>query len=36
MDLLVDWHGTRFGAANGEPMEFGFHELVAHAAPPSP
>ncbi|MBS0476128.1 MAG: fumarylacetoacetate hydrolase family protein [Proteobacteria bacterium] len=32
MDLLVDWNGTRFGAANGEPMGYGFHELVAHAA----
>ncbi len=32
MDLLVDWNGKRFGAANGEPMEYGFHELVAHAA----
>lgn len=31
-DLLVDWNGQRFGAANGGPMEFGFHELVAHAA----
>lgn len=32
MDLFVDWNGRRFGAANGEPMGFGFHELVAHAA----
>ncbi len=32
LDLLVDWNGKRFGAANGEPMGFGFHELVAHAA----
>lgn len=32
LDLLVDWNGQRFGAANGEPMGFGFHELVAHAA----
>jgi len=31
-DLLVDWNGKRFGAANGEPMAYGFHELVAHAA----
>lgn len=31
-DLLVDWNGERFGAANGEPMGYGFHELVAHAA----
>ncbi len=32
LDLLVHWNGTRFGAANGEPMEYGFHELVARAA----
>ncbi|KQM97211.1 fumarylacetoacetate hydrolase [Sphingobium sp. Leaf26] len=32
LDLLVAWNGERFGAANGEPMGFGFHELVAHAA----
>jgi fumarylacetoacetate (FAA) hydrolase len=32
MDLLVDWNGQRFGAANGEPMGVGFHDLVAHAA----
>jgi fumarylacetoacetate (FAA) hydrolase len=32
MDLLVYWNGKRFGAANGEPMGYGFHELVAHAA----
>ena len=32
LDLNVDWNGRRFGAANGEPMGFGFHELVAHAA----
>lgn len=32
LDLLVDWNGERFGAPNGEPMGFGFHELVAHAA----
>ena len=32
LDLVVDWNGQRFGAANGEPMGFGFHELVAHAA----
>jgi len=31
-DLLVDWNGKRFGAANGAPMGHGFHELVAHAA----
>ena len=32
LDLLVDWNGQRFGAANGEAMGHGFHELVAHAA----
>ena len=32
MDLHVDWNGKRFGAANGEPMSVGFHQLVAHAA----
>jgi len=32
MDLLIDWNGQRFGAANGAPMAFGFHDLVAHAA----
>jgi fumarylacetoacetate (FAA) hydrolase len=32
LDLLVDWNGKRFGAANGEPMGYGFHGLVAHAA----
>ena len=32
MDLLVDWNGERFGAANGQHMGYGFHELVAHAA----
>ncbi len=31
-DLLVDWNGHRFGAANGAAMGYGFHELVAHAA----
>lgn len=32
LDLNVDWNGKQFGHANGEPMGFGFHELVAHAA----
>ena len=32
LDLLVDWNGQRFGAPNGAPMAFGFHELIAHAA----
>jgi fumarylacetoacetate (FAA) hydrolase len=31
LTLTVDWNGKRFGAANGEPMGYGFHELVAHA-----
>jgi fumarylacetoacetate (FAA) hydrolase len=32
LDLLIDWNGERFGAANGREMGFGFHELIAHAA----
>ena len=32
LDLEIDWNGKRFGAANGAVMDFGFHELVAHAA----
>jgi len=32
LPLLVDWNGTRFGAAEGGAMEYGFHELIAHAA----
>ena len=32
LPLVVDWNGTRFGAANGYAMGFGFDELVAHAA----
>ncbi|MBO9669156.1 MAG: fumarylacetoacetate hydrolase family protein [Sphingobium sp.] len=32
LDLAIDWNGKRFGNANGREMEFGFHELVAHAA----
>ncbi len=32
LDLRVDWNGQRFGAANGRAMDFGFDELVAHAA----
>ena len=31
-NLRVHWNGTQFGDANGEAMEFGLHELVAHAA----
>jgi fumarylacetoacetate (FAA) hydrolase len=32
LDLAVGWNGAPFGRANGEPMAFGFHELIAHAA----
>ena len=32
LDLLVEWNGERFGAANGREMSVGFHDLVAHAA----
>ncbi|NTI78520.1 fumarylacetoacetate hydrolase family protein [Rhizobium rhizogenes] len=32
LPLVVDYNGKRFGAANGYHMDFGFHELVAHAA----
>lgn len=32
LPLAIDWNGERFGSANGREMEFGFHELVAHAA----
>lgn len=32
LPLTVDWNGERFGHVEGGPMQFGFHELVAHAA----
>ena len=32
LPLIIDWNNKRFGAANGNAMAFGFHELVAHAA----
>lgn len=32
LELHIDWNGKRFGRANGSAMQFGFHELVAHAA----
>jgi len=32
LDLLVDWNGKRFGAANGGAMGFCFGQLIAHAA----
>lgn len=32
LPLAVEWNGKPFGNAEGGPMEFGFHDLVAHAA----
>jgi fumarylacetoacetate (FAA) hydrolase len=32
LDLHIAWNGKRFGRANGQPMLFGFGELIAHAA----
>ena len=32
LPLSVEWNGQPFGAANGDAMAFGFHELIAHAA----
>lgn len=32
LDLHVRWNGDAFGRANGGEMDYGFHELVAHAA----
>ncbi len=32
LPLVVDFNGTRFGAAEGYHMSFGFDELLAHAA----
>lgn len=32
LPLHVEWNGKRFGDAVGSEMEYGFHELVAHAA----
>lgn len=32
LDLIIDWNSKQVGRANGAPMAFGFHELVAHAA----
>ena len=32
LDLHIEWNGKPFGRANGEPMQFGFAELIAHAA----
>ncbi|MEO7691015.1 MAG: fumarylacetoacetate hydrolase family protein [Sphingomonas sp.] len=32
LDLRIAWNGKHFGNANGREMQFGFHDLVAHAA----
>ena len=32
LDLHIEWNGKPFGRANGEPMQFGLGELIAHAA----
>lgn len=32
LPLLVDFNGKRFGAANGYAMDFGFDDLLTHAA----
>ncbi|GGX63214.1 2-keto-4-pentenoate hydratase [Litorimonas cladophorae] len=32
LPLHVEWNDKRFGEAIGDEMEYGFHELVAHAA----
>jgi len=32
LNLAVDWNGERFGRAHGGDMEYGFHQLIAHAA----
>tara|TARA_R110000824_G_scaffold27055_9_gene92404 strand:+ start:1616 stop:2593 length:978 start_codon:yes stop_codon:yes gene_type:complete len=32
LPLHVEWNAKRFGDAVGSEMEYGFHELVAHAA----
>jgi fumarylacetoacetate (FAA) hydrolase len=32
LDLQVEWNGEAFGHPNGREMNFGFGELVAHAA----
>ena len=30
--LNIEWNGDEFGRPNGREMNFGFHELIAHAA----
>lgn len=32
LDLVVQWNGAQFGAANGYAMSVGFDDLVSHAA----
>ena len=32
LNLAVDWNNRRFGNAHGGAMQYGFHELIAHAA----
>jgi fumarylacetoacetate (FAA) hydrolase len=32
LPLEIDYNQTRFGAANGQEMAFGFNDLIAHAA----
>ena len=32
LPLNVEWNGNWFGHPNGSAMNFGFHELIAHAA----
>ncbi|TRW16794.1 fumarylacetoacetate hydrolase family protein [Glacieibacterium frigidum] len=32
LNLAIEWNGAAFGHANGSEMQYGFHDLVAHAA----
>lgn len=32
LNLEIEWNGRKFGHANGRYMDFGFDELIAHAA----
>lgn len=32
MNLQIDWNGTRFGQPSGSEMNYGFDQLIAHAA----
>lgn len=36
LNLLVDWNGKRFGAANGYAMAYSFAEMIAYAAETRP